>query len=408
MAPGASDPPHRTLKVKCATWDQVEAFYARKVHSDGRLPMRVPFAAHVGDRVSLALQLPGGLVVSIDGDVIEAEPAADGKRSAMVLAVHGMTAELRQRLAALVEDGRAGGQSSGELVPPPSDEPPAAQPADVPVDERVPPPSPIEAEAVSPEERGVFAALETDLRDVREGAAHEVLGVAWDAGVADVRGAYFGLTKRYHPDIYARYRSRPILDMAQEIFILVNRAYDRMRDAAVEAGAGIVAGPALLPHSGWLVADFADLGEQADKPKPAPLPAKRSRAESSPGILTGLFAEAAGTDPDAAADPGAQAIDSDDDVLDQARALLAAEEHDNARSLLAGALKRSPRNRSLRALYYVAFGRKLMAEGDGVKAIAQFEAAIAHDRSCAEARASIDAARGEPAKKTGLFKRLFR
>lgn len=402
MAPGASDHPHRTLKVKCATWDQVEAFYARKVRSDGRLPMRVPFTAHVGDRVSLALQLPSGLAVSIDGDVIEAEPAADGKRSAVVLAVHGMTAELRQRLGALVEEGRAGGQSSGELVPPPSDEPPAAQPADVPVDELVPPPSPIEAESVSPEERGVFAALETDLRDVREGAAHEVLGVAWDAAVGDVRGAYFGLTKRYHPDVYARYRSRPILDMAQEIFILVNRAYDRMRDAAVESGAGIVAGPALLPHSGWLVADFADLGEQPDTPKPAPLPAKRSRAESSPGILSGLFAEAAGTD------AGAEAIDSDDDLMDQARELLAADQHDEARTLLAGALKRSPRNRPLRALYHVAFGRKLMAEGEGVKAIAQFEAAIAHDRMCAEARASLEAARGEPAKKTGLFKRLFR
>ncbi len=402
MPPGASDSPHRTLKVKCATWDQVEAFYAQKVRSDGRLPMRVPFAVHVGDRVTMALQLPSDLVVSIDGDVIQAEPAADGKRSAVVLAVHGMTPELRQRLAALVEEARAGGQSSGELSPPPVDEPPAAQPADAPVNELVPPPPPLDAGAVSSEERGVFAALEADLRQMREGAAHEVLGVAWDAGVPAIRGAYFVLTKRYHPDIYARYRSRPILDLAQEIFILINRAYDRMRDAAVEAGAGIVAGPALLPHIGWLVADFADLGEQADTPKAAPLPAKRSRAESSPGILSGLFSEAASTD------SGAQTIASDDDVMDQARALLEEEKYEEARTLLAGALKSSPRNRPLRALYHVASGRKLMTEDEGVKAIAQFEAAIAHDRLCAEARASLDAARGGPAKKAGLFKRLFR
>lgn len=428
---------HRTLKVKCGTWDQVEAFCTRKVRAGNRLPMRVPFTADPGTRLSLALELPSTLVVSIDGVVLECQPAPDGKKSAVVLELSGLTDALRTRLAELVADGRAGGSSGSIDLPPASaQDAPAPVPADVPVFELVPPPAEIDGSTVIDGERVVFDALEAEHKRLKESAAHEVLAVAWDADVDAVRAAYFGLTKQFHPDVYARYRSAPIRELAQEAFIHINRAYDRMRDAAVEAGSGIIAGPALLPHQGWMVADWSDIGEQKDAPSAAPLPDKRStRAPSSPGIAIRepmsspepmsadtvgepaaadsqpLTAASLGGVPVPVAADESAPVDADDTMV-TARGMLEADDIDGARALLAKGLRQDPRNRSMRALYHVAAGRKLMAGDEGAKAIAQYEAALAHDRGCAEAREALEAAReragGAGGKKAGLFKRLFR
>jgi Tfp pilus assembly protein PilF len=99
---------------------------------------------------------------------------------------------------------------------------------------------------------------------------------------------------------------------------------------------------------------------------------------------------------------------SDDECLADAREYLAGGKHDLARELLAKALRGSPRNRTLRALYHVAAGRRLMAHDDAVRAVAQLEAALAHDSDCAEAKASLAELQGDAPKKGGLFKRLFK
>lgn len=92
----------------------------------------------------------------------------------------------------------------------------------------------------------------------------------------------------------------------------------------------------------------------------------------------------------------------------RARALLAQGQHDLAREMLAKALRAAPRNRTLRALYHVAAGRRLIAHEDAVRAVAQLEAALAHDPECAEAKATLAELQGDHPKKGGLFKRLFR
>lgn len=469
----------RTLKVKCATWDHVEAFYQHKVKPGGRLPMRVSFVIEEETPLIVALELPSSLTVSIDGVVERCEPAADGKRSSIVLALRGFEPTLRTRLTALVADAR--GEPLGGGAPPAGDDqdddaPPPSEPADVPLDETIEPPPALDeldaAQFSDPAERAVFTELEAELSRLREGAAHEVLGVAWDAGVEQIRRAYFGLTKRFHPDVFARYRSEGLRHLAQEIFIHVNRGYDRMRDAAVAAGAGIVAGPALLPHHGWLAA-WSDLGEEPRTPLPRPLP----RAPSQPVVHEPVMPQAPAPEPaagffdelpdmlgasppapvpapppapvpapppapvraappplavelpepapapavpavvferpPAAAPPAGppdptRSFPTDDEQLSSARALLAEGKHDLAREMLAKALRAAPRNRSLRALYHVAAGRRLMAQQDAVRAVAQLEAALAHDRDCAEARAALTELQGEQPKKGGLFKRLFK
>ena len=59
-----------------------------------------------------------------------------------------------------------------------------------------------------------------------------VLGVGYEASDADVRGAFGELTKRYHPDRFARYQSSRLRQLAAEIFILIRDAYRKLADDA--------------------------------------------------------------------------------------------------------------------------------------------------------------------------------
>ena len=274
----------RTLKVKCPTWDHVEKFYAHKLRNGNRLSIRVPFNLDQGDKLNIALELPSEMVMVIDGEVERCQPAADGKRYGLDIHLAGMTKEMRARLERLVGQSRGDIEPSGELSLEALDPDglPVAQPADAPMDERVEPMELPRAETLRGKEREVFTLLEQELQSVKEAAAHEALGVAWDADVAAIRAAYFKLTKRFHPDAYARHQSEAILLISQEIFIYINKAYDRMRDAAVESGAAIVAGPALLPHDGWLT-QFDDIGTEGSDDRrvlapPTPPPDELVRA----------------------------------------------------------------------------------------------------------------------------------
>ena len=64
----------RTLHVRCATWEQVEAFHTRKLRRGKLLSMKVPFQTQSGAHVTLGLELPNGVVIAIDGNVLKASP----------------------------------------------------------------------------------------------------------------------------------------------------------------------------------------------------------------------------------------------------------------------------------------------------------------------------------------------
>ncbi|HWM86572.1 MAG TPA: DnaJ domain-containing protein, partial [Kofleriaceae bacterium] len=248
--------PH-SLVLKCPTWDHVEAFYARKVKEGGGLSARVPFQPEPGEIITLALELPDQLVIALDAEVEEATPTPDGKKSSVRLRMVGLTSSVRRRLESLVDEARReraeasavrrGPSSSASARVPPI---PAARrradtglppplPTDAPMDELVEPLLMPTADDVPSDLRPLFEELDQELHRMREAAAHEVLGVKWGAEVDDIRRAYFALSKRLHPDVLARHRSPALHLIASEVFIHVNRAYDRMRDDAVASGVAI-------------------------------------------------------------------------------------------------------------------------------------------------------------------------
>jgi hypothetical protein len=431
----------RTLKVKCPTWRHVETFYSRKLRKDRTLTLRVPFEPEEGAQISVGLELPDGEVINIPGTIIGVSAGEDDDRNAMRLFLHGLDAALLDRLKEKVAAadasarqeaappppvppsaqaaqgsaraparaatqaggqppgpagkiaGQASGQGSGraDAAPRPlagtprsgptamSSQPvPASTPTDAPVDELIEPPLEPAIDDVSEYERDVFLYLDQELRRMRECAAYEVLGVDEHADVVIIRAAYFELTKRFHPDLFARYRSRAILHMSQELFIHVNKAYDRLRNALVAAGHAIVAGPALIPHDGWL-ANLDDIDGPGDEPSGISLLRERSYGDEPPSRQ--------GTG----------------DLL----ALVRAGKFEEARERVAAALHYDPRDRRMRALYHVISGRELMARGEETAAATQFEAALAHDRTCREASEALEELRASGLH-SGLYPRILR
>ena len=449
-------PVSHTLKVKCPTWDHVESFYRKKVKPGGRLSARVPFQPAAGEVVTIALELPDELIVAIEGEVESVAPAPDGKKSAVALTLYGLTDRVLERLEALVAEARrkkgegAGAQapaaarpawaSSRPPVPLPwggpgatsiedGATPPPPLPTDAPVDEVVEQFEVPRAELVPEDERPVFTQLAGELRRLREASAADILGVRWDAGVEAIRTAHFSLTRRLHPDAFAHHRSRAIQTIATELFIHVNRAYDRMRDEAVAAGAAIAAGPALLPHRGFM-ARFDDFGSgritppggMPSRPEGGP-PSAGSTPTPVPFTAEHLFADVQDSDthraaiqvqPDvgitgALAPPTTPPSDAfDEPVADleaRGRASLEAGDFAAARETLAAVLRRDPRNRTVRALYHTASAEVLLVEDKPVEARTQLEVALAHDPGCERAERVIERMRRAQLKKTGSFKR---
>jgi curved DNA-binding protein CbpA len=113
-------------------------------------------------------------------------------------------------------------------------------------------------------EQDLVRALLAEAESLRKLNPFLVLGVGYEATDADVRAAFGELTKRYHPDLFARYESAELRATAAEIFILIRDAYRRLGDETGRAQALSSLGrPIATPRS----------VPRAQTPPPVPPPA---------------------------------------------------------------------------------------------------------------------------------------
>jgi DnaJ-domain-containing protein 1 len=362
----------RTLHVRCTTWEQVEVFHTRKLRRGKLLSMRVPFRADPGSEVTLNLELPNQVVIVIDGVVLKASSSDADPRAAKADA--GKT-WLEVELVGFTEDvvARIRRMAAGET----------AEPAPAP-----PPPAPrtrttgqlsAMADELPADERALFQQLTGELRRLRSLAVHEVFGVPRDADAEQIRLGWMDLIRRHHPDLVARRNAPAITHLAEEITILINRAYDRLRVALVAEGRAASVGPVLTPPPGWLVGfeDISSTGANlrsklvhtlhngGNAPQVEPVPPPRPRRPSPDG-------------------EGGEAFEA------RARAMLGDGDADNAQEVLAAALCVYPRSRPLRSLYYVASAISALGKGEVMLATSQLETALAHHEDCAEAAAILE------------------
>jgi tetratricopeptide (TPR) repeat protein len=256
-----------------------------------------------------------------------------------------------------------------------------------------------------------------------EQAAHEVLGVPADADSALVRRAWLGLAKKLHPDAFGKVRSPDIRRLAAEVFLAAARAYDRMRGPQPAAPVPAVRGPWLIETAVAEAAAPLPIAGEVSTPydavevirAPAPPNAGDEFTEevsfTTSVRMKALSAEELFDDPRVtpppmtppAAMPVSTVGRGAADMAASARNALDGGDYRRAAELYAQALRADAKNRSLRALYHVAYGQALKQAGDGARARIQFETALVHDRDCEEAKRAL----GQPVDKKSIFKKLF-
>ena len=357
----------RTLHVRCTTWEQVDVFRNRKLRSGKLLSMKVPFHCDPGTEVTLNLELPNQVVIAIEGMVLKSSPVEPDPKAArtepsktwLEVELIGFTEEVVERIKRMA----SGDVPDPEPAPPPP--PPAPRPRTTGPQAAV--------DDLPADERQTFQHLTAELRRLRSVAVHEVLGVPRDADAEAIRLGWMDLVRRHHPDLVARRNAPAITHLAEEITILVNRAYDRLRVALVAEGRATSVGPVLNPPPGWLIG-FDDISSTGS--------VVRARVVQT--------LQSAGNAPQVEAIPPVAQAHGGEAFELRARAMLGDGDADNAQEVLAAALCVYPRSRPLRSLYYVASAISALARGEVMLATSQLETALAHHEYCTEAAAILE------------------
>jgi hypothetical protein len=377
----------RTLHVRCTTWDQVDVFTTRKLRKGKLLSMKVPFEAKQGSPVTLGLELPNQLVVAIDG-IVQRASLVEGEqppRTWIEIELTGLTDEVLARIRTM------GAEAKNEQKTNPGASDNDKTPA--PLRRRAQTPAPT-AEQLPADERELFQHLSGELRRLRSAAVHDVLGVAVDAEPEQIRASWKNLVRRHHPDLVARRGAPAISHLAEELTILSNRAYDRLRAALVVEGRSTIVGPTLSTPPGWLVGfdDIASgdgsVGPRVSQPRLTRVPESTPRPRTTPSIPPSTI-------------QGGEAFEQ------RARVMLGQGDAGNAREVLAAALVVYPKSKALRSLYYVATALVALGAGEVMLATSQLETALAHHDQCIEAAQLLDHVRKFGADRNDDMRRVF-
>jgi tetratricopeptide (TPR) repeat protein len=213
-----------SIKLRCASWQQLATIYKRDL-SRGTMFLRAATPPAVGTAVHIDLTLPSATVIALEGVV--GSHIQDPQRGA---GVELTLTPLPASTVWLIETALA--SESKRLATPVRGVPGAAAHS---LTGAIPIPTINENADVAAAENDLIKALVSEAESLRKLNPFLVLGVGYEAGDAEVRAAFGELTKRYHPDRFARYESAELRQLAAEIFILIRDAYRRLGDAAARA-----------------------------------------------------------------------------------------------------------------------------------------------------------------------------
>src|SRR5215470_13064033 len=190
------------IKLRCATWGQVAAIHARDLKR-GKLFLKTQTPIALGREVRVDLVLPSGSVASLEGRVAHVIPPGERTAGAELVLTKVPPSTLY-----LIESALKAA---------------AAKPAEEEA-------APVEESSTSDAERDLVSALEEELRGLRQMNPFQVLGLAAETTDDAVRQAFIELSKKYHPDLFARFQSERGRQLASEIFVTIRDAYRKIAD----------------------------------------------------------------------------------------------------------------------------------------------------------------------------------
>ncbi|HTL31868.1 MAG TPA: DnaJ domain-containing protein [Kofleriaceae bacterium] len=172
----------------------------------------------IGTIVKIDLELPSATVIELTGTIVKhvTDPQRGTGVDLQLEPLPTKSVWMIENALAAETKVRAASQSESTQAAPPQ----AAHRA----------PTLSDGEDVSAAEVELIRALEAEAESLKKLNPFLILGVGYETTDVDVRHAFGELTKRYHPDRFARYQSGKLRQIAAEIFILIRDAYRRLAD----------------------------------------------------------------------------------------------------------------------------------------------------------------------------------
>jgi hypothetical protein len=208
-----------SIKLRCASWQQLATIYKRDL-SRGTMFLKAATPPAIGTPVRIDLTLPSASVIVLSGVVhqhVNDPQRGNGVELKLAPIPTGSIWLIESALAS--EQKRATPTPAvgvPAVLPPTASGPVVASLGD--------------GEDLAAAEAELIRALNAEVESLKKLNPFLVLGVGYEASDADVRAAFGELTKRYHPDRFARYESQDLRQVAAEIFILIRDAYRRIGD----------------------------------------------------------------------------------------------------------------------------------------------------------------------------------
>ena len=431
-----------SIKLRCASWQQLATIYKRDL-SRGSMFLKAATPPAVGTTVRIDLTLPSASVIVLTGVVQHL--VDDPQRG---IGVELKLAPIPTGSIWLIESALASEQRRQPT-------PVSGVPQVLPPTMSGPVPAVGDGEDMAAAEAELIRALVAEAESLKKLNAFLVLGVGYEATDAEVRAAFGELTKRYHPDRFARYESIELRQVAAEIFILIRDAYRRLGDSASRSQVLATLGRAPAPRA--VPAPRLATSPAVPPPPPQPHPASKGlpplaappraitdarsgpiRAISAPipplpSILQSHPAVRARTEPPVAPvtpapargrtepfgvpvaslapterrpmTPSPVPADSESSPVE---ALLDAGRVDEALAMYKQLTKKQPQDRNLRAGVELCEGLLALAVRDRLEAAQRFEAALEIDPSNERAaRELADMRRQATNERKGLLSRLM-
>jgi curved DNA-binding protein CbpA len=415
-----------SIKLRCASWQQLATIYKRDL-SHGTMFLKAATPPAIGTTVRIDLALPSATVIALSG-VVQTH-VSDPQRGAGVelalapiptgtvwLIESALAAEHKRATTQAIAVPLSGAHAMTGLVPTIGD-----------------------SAELSAAEDELIKALASEVESLKKLNPFLVLGVGYEASDGDVRAAFGELTKRYHPDRFARYEAPELRQVAAEIFILIRDAYRRLGDATARAQVLHTLGkhapapravpgpprasPPVPPPPRTQRMPVIPLVPPVPPSPPPPPPPPPTRTAVDPRRAARRTGEPPGTDPRAggskraatdpsvirppspASQPGALGEPGDaspiEDLIDQGRL-------DEALAAYKLATKKQPQDRNLRAGVELCEGLLALAARDRLEAAQRFETALEIDPSNERAaRELADMRRQATNERKGLLSRLM-
>jgi tetratricopeptide (TPR) repeat protein len=431
-----------SIKLRCASWQQLSAIYKRDL-SRSAMFLRSASPPPLGTAVRIDLTLPSDSMIVLTGTVAEHVPPGGLEGRGPGVDIH--LATIPQSALWLIETALASAQKGGRTA---ADSVVAEVPgAPAPTPGRDATDGGIENDSDwAQAEDELVAALAAEHESLRKLNPFQVLGVGYEAGDVEIRSAFAELTKRYHPDRFARYASQELRHHAAEIFILIRDAYRRLGDekgrqstlaqlgpraprppANVRAGTpppvastSVVAprpgappappgasrpgGPPPLPGPGRTPAIPAPPPPRASTvPEPARLPAQPRPATPPPVATSQPVPRAPETTrlPTVPGEDGRTDLTAAESLLDQGK-------YDEALAVYKIYARKSPGDRAVKAGIELAEGMRALAQRDRLEAAQRFELVLELDPSNERAARELAEMRRQATnERKGLLTRLL-